>query len=205
MTDAQRCYDALVAYFNTPEGYSEFGWHGDEMGWPPEQTAIEAMKRYLREKSSLLRPGASHEAQSDEVIALRAALRNMADAYARRVRSLCTPEEIEKEPWRCAEYIEAERLCKRPFKLLISNEQLSRMIAAEPDDAECEAGVLHPEAPTGASHEAAFKALAERIRKVSDKLLFRNTSNLWLCNELDSIAAAVAASAEAPGSKEKDG
>ena len=41
---ARRCFDALVAFFNTPEGFSAFGWHGDEHEWTPEQTAIEAMK-----------------------------------------------------------------------------------------------------------------------------------------------------------------
>jgi len=85
--------------------------------------------------------------RDDETIALRAALRNMADAYQRRIRSECTPEEIVKEQWRCAEYVEAERLCKRPFKLLVSNEQLRRMLDAEPDDASCEAGIWHPDAP----------------------------------------------------------
>ena len=33
-----------------------------------------------------------------------------------------------------------------PFRLLIDNETLVRQIAADPDG-ECEAGILHPEAP----------------------------------------------------------
>lgn len=75
-----------------------------------------------------------------EKLELRSALREMMLAYERRIRSLCTPEEIAKEPWRCAEYIEAERLLKLPpFKLLMSNEQLRRKIASDPD-CETEAG-----------------------------------------------------------------
>jgi len=49
---AKRCHDALVAFFNTPEGYGAFGWHGDQMGWHPEQTAIDAMRRFIEEKRS---------------------------------------------------------------------------------------------------------------------------------------------------------
>lgn len=72
-----------------------------------------------------------------QVIELRAALRNMADAYARKVKTGLTAEEIAKEPWRCAEYIEAERLCKTP--LLFTNEWLREKIKNDPD-LPCEAG-----------------------------------------------------------------
>ena len=62
-----------------------------------------------------------------EIIELRAALRAMADAYQRKVRTGLTPEQIAKEPWRCAEYIEAERLCRRPpFKLFGDREQMKQ-------------------------------------------------------------------------------
>lgn len=41
---------------------------------------------------------------------VREALCNLMAAYERRVRSACNnAEELSKEPWRCAEYIEAER------------------------------------------------------------------------------------------------
>lgn len=81
-----------------------------------------------------------------EVIELRAALRNMADAYVRRIKTGLTAEEIAKEPWRCAEYIEAERLCKPSVKLHFSEEWLRSRIERDPN-IESEAGVLHPEAP----------------------------------------------------------
>ena len=64
---------------------------------------------------------------------MRAALRNMADAYVRKMKSGLTPEEIAKEPWRCAEYIEAERLCKVPMKLHFTAEWLRRKIESNPD------------------------------------------------------------------------
>jgi len=38
-----------------------------------------------------------------------AALRAMMDAYERRIRTECTPEQLAKKPWECAEYIEARR------------------------------------------------------------------------------------------------
>lgn len=34
-------------------------------------------------------------------------LAQMMNAYERRIRSDCTPEQIEKRPWECAEYVEA--------------------------------------------------------------------------------------------------
>lgn len=34
-------------------------------------------------------------------------LTQMMNAYERRIRSDCTPEQIEKRPWECAEYVEA--------------------------------------------------------------------------------------------------
>ena len=77
--------------------------------------------------------------RTEEVIELRAALRAIADAYVRKVKTGLTPEEIAKEPWRCAEYIEAERLCKTPFKLLFTNEWLIEKIKNDPD-LPCEAG-----------------------------------------------------------------
>lgn len=51
------------------------------------------------------------------------ALRNLMGAYERRIRSLCSStEEIAKEPWRCAEYIEAERaLASKPCPMNIGS------------------------------------------------------------------------------------
>ena len=72
-----------------------------------------------------------------KIVALRSALRAMADAYERKVKTGLTPEAIAKEPWRCAEYIEAERLCK--LELLFTNEWLRSKIATDPD-LPCEAG-----------------------------------------------------------------
>ena len=75
-----------------------------------------------------------------EIVELRAALRAMADAYERKVRTGLTPEEIAKQPWRCAEYVEAERLYRRPpFKLLGDPERMKQKILSDPD-IECEAG-----------------------------------------------------------------
>jgi hypothetical protein len=80
------------------------------------------------------------EDRGPEIIELRAALRAMADAYARKVKTGLTAEQIAKEPWRCAEYIEAERICKRPpFKLLGDPERMKQKILSDPD-IECEAG-----------------------------------------------------------------
>jgi len=43
-------------------------------------------------------------------------LMRMMQAYERRVRSDCkTPEELEKRPWECAEYIEAANLLRGPM------------------------------------------------------------------------------------------
>ena len=72
-----------------------------------------------------------------KIVNLRAALRAMADAYERKVRTGLTAEEIAKEPWRCAEYIEAERLCK--MQLRFTNEWLRDKIESDPD-LPCEAG-----------------------------------------------------------------
>lgn len=77
--------------------------------------------------------------RTDEVIALRSALRAMVDAYVRRVKTGLTAEQIAKEPWRCAEYVEAERLLKRPFKLHFTREWLMEKIKNNPD-LPCEAG-----------------------------------------------------------------
>jgi hypothetical protein len=72
-----------------------------------------------------------------KIVMLRTALRAMADAYERKVRTGLTPEEIAKEPWRCAEYIEAERLCK--MELRFTNDWLREKIKNDPD-IPCEAG-----------------------------------------------------------------
>jgi len=48
---------------------------------------------------------------SDWINQAKPIIRELMLAYERRIRSLCsTPEELAKEPWRCAEYIGAERL-----------------------------------------------------------------------------------------------
>jgi hypothetical protein len=54
--EACECYDALVAWFNTPEGFREFGNNGDHWGWSPAQTAIEAMKELIKARAALSPP-----------------------------------------------------------------------------------------------------------------------------------------------------
>ncbi len=79
------------------------------------------------------------EERTAEVIELRAALRNLADAYVRKVKTGLSAGEIAKEPWRCMEYVEAERLCKTPFKLHFTKEWLIEKIKNDPD-LPCEIG-----------------------------------------------------------------
>ena len=43
-----------------------------------------------------------------EVATLRTALEGLMLAYERRIRSNCTPEQLEQKPWRVAEYCIAE-------------------------------------------------------------------------------------------------
>lgn len=49
---------------------------------------------------------------------LETALRDLMSAYERRIRSDCkTPEDLAKQPWRCAEFIAAEQAiaaCEEP-------------------------------------------------------------------------------------------
>jgi len=62
------------------------------------------------------------------------ALRGMMSAYEHRIRSDCkTQAEIDKQPWRCAQYIVAEEAL-RPMPLLFSNDSLRRHIDTDPDD-----------------------------------------------------------------------
>lgn len=54
-------------------------------------------------------------AESDKTVAwvnqARPVIQELMLAYERRIRSLCSgPEEIANEPWRCAEYLAAEKL-----------------------------------------------------------------------------------------------
>lgn len=86
-------------------------------------------------------PAPGNVERAEELIALRAALRNMADAYVRKVKTGLTDAEIAKEPWRCMEYIEAERLCIRPLKLHFTKEWLIEKIKNDPD-LPCEVGPL---------------------------------------------------------------
>ncbi len=86
--------------------------------------------------------GAGVTAERDAVIELKRALRNMADAYVRKVKTGLTADEIAKEPWRCMEYIEAERLCKTTLKLHFSEEWLREKIKNDPDNLPCEVGSL---------------------------------------------------------------
>lgn len=97
---------------------------------------------------ALLSGAATAEQRADERIELRRALRQMADAYVRKVKTGLTADEIAKEPWRCAEYIEAERLCRVPLNLHFTEEWLRRKIENDPD-LPCEAGATTP-APTAA-------------------------------------------------------
>lgn len=47
------------------------------------------------------------------------ALAALLAAYERRIRSECTPEQLAAEPWRCAEFIEGERvLADKPANVL---------------------------------------------------------------------------------------
>jgi len=39
--------DKLVAYFNTPEAFREFGQEGDSQNWTPAETAIKAMQECI--------------------------------------------------------------------------------------------------------------------------------------------------------------
>lgn len=53
------------------------------------------------------------ERLADELDDFRVALREMMDAYERRVRSDCTtPQQLQGQPWRCREFIVAEELLK---------------------------------------------------------------------------------------------
>ena len=53
MSGREEAIDSLVAYFNTPEGYSAFGWHGDKQGWSPERTAVEGLRDCVRLRSQI--------------------------------------------------------------------------------------------------------------------------------------------------------
>ena len=44
---------------------------------------------------------------------LVAALENLKVAYERRIRSECSPRDLEMKPWRCAEFIAAEAALAR--------------------------------------------------------------------------------------------
>jgi len=44
---------------------------------------------------------------------LEVALRDLMLAYQRRVMTDCTREQIDREPWRCMEYVAAEQLLNR--------------------------------------------------------------------------------------------
>jgi hypothetical protein len=55
------------------------------------------------------------------------ALKAMMGAYERRIRSLCDPAQIVAEPWRCAEFIEAERaLADKPVAVVEVSEAPSQ-------------------------------------------------------------------------------
>lgn len=88
----------------------------------------------------------------------RKALRDLMAAYERRVRSDCkTPEDLAKEPWRCAEYIAAEKALG--MKLLFSDEWLRNRIHDEPENVSA--------GPDIAAHEAAGdRAILEQIYSV---------------------------------------
>lgn len=59
------------------------------------------------------------EKLSDWVNAAAPALKNMMDAYERRIRTDCTLEQIERKPWECAEYIAAKAmLSKKPIAVV---------------------------------------------------------------------------------------
>lgn len=72
---------------------------------------------------------------SEKIAALRAALKGMMAAYERRIRSDCkTPEDLEKEPWRCAEYIAAAEALK--INLTFSHAAFHRLMESVPDEGE---------------------------------------------------------------------
>lgn len=45
--------DTLVRFFNSTDGYDAFGRHGDYMHWPPERTAIEAMRECIKLRATI--------------------------------------------------------------------------------------------------------------------------------------------------------
>jgi hypothetical protein len=45
--------DKLVAFFNTPEGFSQFGNNGDYQNWTPAETAIAAMRDLITTRKRL--------------------------------------------------------------------------------------------------------------------------------------------------------
>ena len=56
---------------------------------------------------------------------MKKALEDLMMAYQRIIRSKCTAEDIEKAPWRCEEYIAAERALSKPITL--TEEQINHM------------------------------------------------------------------------------
>jgi hypothetical protein len=42
------CQPDKHEYFNSPEGYAAFGAQGDHNMWPPQKTAVEAMRECIR-------------------------------------------------------------------------------------------------------------------------------------------------------------
>lgn len=68
-TEADREFDKLVRFFNSPEGYS-WGQEGDIANWTPVETAIRVMRRQLPRagyEAALASPETEHVEPEGEV------------------------------------------------------------------------------------------------------------------------------------------
>jgi hypothetical protein len=96
---------------------------------PVAETAYQAAARWSRERQSSepdRAPGADAGEtpqaltaaimQADRETWLEQALRDLMTAYERRVRSSCTPADIDKQPWRCDEFVAAEDVLRQRGK-----------------------------------------------------------------------------------------
>lgn len=117
----------------------------EQIAW--QQSRVAEAERYkdasiIDEQSILasLEKLAALESQPvPDVPRLRRALEAMMSAYQRRIRTDCTEDQLKQEPWRCAEYIEAEAALKP--KLHFTQEWLNRQ-CQEPDIPSCPHGVV---------------------------------------------------------------
>ena len=64
---------------------------------------------------------------------LESALIDMMNAYERRVRTDCTPEQLALAPWRCAEYVAAETLLRSDSRCEATDALRDLLNALSPD------------------------------------------------------------------------